>query len=197
MLTSSAKVVAVAFTIFLVACSGDQPGTAMRLPAAPSSFEPGGSGGVSRPMIVNFPSRADTVEFRQQLETKYAAGLGRPVSQVFVDMEGEVVWIQEYDRYRVNGCDHTTATQYTLSQIDGAAASPVCSLRQFPETATYPPRNEVVDFRRQLGTKSSRWAAAQCRLSMPTVRRRRRRLCSWRHAAGRMRRARRSRCRWS
>src|SRR5688572_4310411 len=125
------------------------------MPTAPSAFAPDGGAGtaVARPAIVNFPGREEAVGFRRQLETKYATGLGRRPAQVYVDMEGEVVWIQEYDRYRVNGCDHTVATQYVMSQIDGAAASPVCSARYFPETALYPPRDEVVDFRRQLGNK--------------------------------------------
>ena len=56
-------------------------------------------------------------------------------------------------RYRVNGCDHDTATQRTLAQVDGAAPAQVCSILQFPETAIYPPRDHVVDFRRQLGAK--------------------------------------------
>ena len=125
------------------------------MPTAPSASTPAADagGGVSRPAVVDFPSRADALDFRTQLETKYATGLGRRPAQVFVDMEGEVVWIEEYDRYRVNGCDHNTATQYALTQVDGAAASPVCAVRYFPETAIYPPRDEVVDFRRQLGNK--------------------------------------------
>ena len=122
---------------------------------APSALAPDAAGGagVSRPAVVDFPSRADALDFRTKLETKYANGLGRRPAQVYVDMEGEVVWIQEYDRYRVNGCDHNTATQYVMVQIDGAAPSPVCAVRYFPETALYPPRDEVVDFRRQLGSK--------------------------------------------
>jgi hypothetical protein len=68
-------------------------------------------------------------------------------------MEGEVAWIGEYYRYRVNGCDHDTASQRALAQVDGAAPAPVCAVRFFPETAIYPPRDHVVDFRRQLGAK--------------------------------------------
>jgi hypothetical protein len=40
-----------------------------------------------------------------------------------------------------------------LIQIDGAAPGPVCDPRFFPETAIYPSRDDLVDFRRQLGTK--------------------------------------------
>jgi hypothetical protein len=40
----------------------------------------------------------------------------------------------------VNGCDHDTATQRALAQIDGAAPAQVCALLFFPENAVYPPR---------------------------------------------------------
>jgi hypothetical protein len=139
------------------ACAREGGMTTAASPTAPSPHVSGGlgprGGGVSGPAMVAFPPRNDAIDFRSQLETKYASGLGRPPQQVYVDAEGEVVWIGEYDRYRVNGCDHNTATQYVLTQIDGAAASPVCAVLVFPETAAYPPRDHVVDFRRQLGSK--------------------------------------------
>ena len=40
-----------------------------------------------------------------------------------------------------------------MAQIDGSAPGAICSLLAFPETAVYPPRDHVVDFRRQLGAK--------------------------------------------
>ena len=40
-----------------------------------------------------------------------------------------------------------------MTQVDGGAPGPVCSALVFPETAVYPPRDQIVDFRRQLGTK--------------------------------------------
>jgi hypothetical protein len=43
-----------------------------------------------------------------------------------VDREGDVVWTQEYLRYRVNSCGHGVAVQSVLTQIDGRAAPPVC-----------------------------------------------------------------------
>src|SRR6476659_1040991 len=61
-------------------------------------------GGVSGPMDVAFPSRADSFLFRQDLEPKYQS-MGRGVTQTYVDREGEAVWLQEYIRYSVNGCD--------------------------------------------------------------------------------------------
>src|SRR5918993_4793681 len=85
-----------------IACSG--PDRARRMsPTAPSAATTGtgpmGLGGISGPMDVLFPSRADAFEFRNQLETKYQTGLGRSASLTSVDREGEVVWTQEYIRY--------------------------------------------------------------------------------------------------
>src|SRR4029079_6854366 len=67
-------------------------------------------GGVSGPMDVLFPPRNESFQFRNDLETKYQS-LGRGQSTTYVDREGEVVWMQEYIRYRVNGCDDNTSIQ--------------------------------------------------------------------------------------
>ena len=83
-------------------------------------------GGVSGPMDVLFPGRNDSFQFRNDLEAKYQQ-MGRGVTSTFVDREGEVVWTQEYIRYRVNGCDHATAVGRVMTQIEarwgGSAAS--------------------------------------------------------------------------
>lgn len=138
----------------VAACSTQADRPMAAIPTGPSAIEAGGvaGGGVSGPSVVPFPGRADTLDFRKQLESKYSA-MGRPLSQTYVDQEGEATWIGEYDRYRVNGCDHDTATRNVLSLIDGSAPAPVCSVLAFPETAVFPPRDHVVDFRRQLGVK--------------------------------------------
>jgi hypothetical protein len=143
----------VAVTIGAAACSHQPERSTSAIPTAPSAIAPGGvGGGVSGPAIVAFPGRADTLDFRRQLETKYTS-MGRSPAQTYVDMEGESTWIGEYDRYRVNGCDHDTATRNVMAIIDGGAPAQVCTLLAFPETAIYPPRDHVVDFRRQLGAK--------------------------------------------
>lgn len=136
------------------ACSPGPDRTVAAMPTAPSATAAGDAspGGLSGPAIVAFPARSDALDFRRQLETKYTS-MGRPQAQTYVDMEGEVAWIGEYQRYRVNGCDHDTATRNVLAQVEGAAPAPICSLLAFPETAVYPPRDHVVDFRRQLGAK--------------------------------------------
>jgi hypothetical protein len=145
-----------ATTVLVAAgCSKTPERAISAIPTSPSSIAialPDGSG-VSHRALVGFPSRSDTLDFRQQLETKYATGLGRPASQTYVDMDGEVAWMQEYERYRVNGCDHDTATRNVMAEVDGAAPAPVCNPFYFPETAIYPSRDQVVDFRRQLGSK--------------------------------------------
>ena len=146
---------AIAIAIATVGCSHQEPASSVSLTAPSALTTPAApaAGGVSRPAVVDYPARAEALDFRQQLETKYATGLRRPVTTTFVDMEGEVAWVGEYHRYRVNGCDHDTATQRALAQVDGAAPGPVCAVRFFPETAVYPPREHLVDFRRQLGAK--------------------------------------------
>lgn len=143
-----------AAVMLAAACSSQPAERSATSPTAPSpvALADGIPGGVSGREAVSFPARADGLEFRTQLENKYVA-MGRRPSQVIVDMEGEATWVGEYYRYRVNGCDHDTATQRVMSQIDGAAPGQVCSLLVFPETAAYPPRDQIVDFRRQLGSK--------------------------------------------
>lgn len=145
---------AIFLAAFVAACSNSPRESVGALPTSPSAVTaaPIGGDSVSHPTVVTFPPRPDGVDFRAQLESKYAA-MGRRPAQVYVDAEGEATWIGEYYRYRVNGCDHDTATQRTLAQIDGAAAGQICSLLAFPENAVYPPREHVVDFRRQLGAK--------------------------------------------
>ena len=67
-----------------VACSS--PDRARRASVAgPSAASvdatPMGLGGISGPMDVLFPSRADSFDFRNELETKYQTGLNRAPSQ--------------------------------------------------------------------------------------------------------------------
>ncbi len=109
-------------------------------------------GGVSGTYDVAFPGRDQSFDFRNQLETKYATGLGRAADPTFVDREGEVVWTQEYIRYRVNGCDHGTATQRVLTQIDGQPAGQICS-SPAGGLIEFPPRTDSFDFRRQLESR--------------------------------------------
>ena len=79
-------------------------------------------------MDVLFPGRNDSFQFRNDLEAKYQPAWAAALTTTFVDREGEVVWTQEYIRYRVNGCDHATAVARVMTQIDGGVAGGICAV---------------------------------------------------------------------
>ena len=148
-------------TLTVVAgCSRGPERSSAATPTAPSAAEPGSllgptsvaPGGISGKFDVSFPGRNESFDFRNQLEAKYQTSLGRGAAPTFVDREGEVVWTQEYIRYRVNGCDHGSATQRVIAQIDGQPAGQVCGAPPDGLIA-FPPRTEAFDFRRQLESK--------------------------------------------
>ncbi|MDO8678053.1 MAG: hypothetical protein Q7R30_05755 [Acidobacteriota bacterium] len=148
-------------TLALVAgCSRNPERSSAGSPTAPSAAAPGSllgassvaPGGVSGPMDVSFPGRNDSFAFRNSLEGKYRDGLRRGGSPTTVDIEGEVVWTQEYIRYRVNGCDHGTALQRVMTQIDGNAAGGVCGAP--PDgLVLFPGRGDSFEFRNSLESK--------------------------------------------
>ncbi len=47
--------------------------------------------------------------------------------QTFVDPEGDVIWTQEYMRYRVSSCSHADAIAKVMAQIDGAGVPADCT----------------------------------------------------------------------
>ena len=144
----------------LAGCSRNPERFSAASPTSPSGAAPGSllgttsvaPGGISGMFDVSFPGRNESFDFRNQLETKYQTGLGRAAAPTFVDREGEVVWTQEYMRYRVNGCDHGSATQRVLAQMDGQPAGQVCGAPPDGLIA-FPPRTDAFDFRRQLESK--------------------------------------------
>jgi len=145
--------------ILIAGCSKSPERVAGASPTAPSLVltagsdrTPMGVGGVSGPMDVLFPGRGDSFDFRNQLETKYQTGLNRSASVTFVDREGEVVWVQEYMRYRVNGCDQNSALQRVFAQIDGNPPAAICSENPGGQVL-FPPRDQALAFRQQLETK--------------------------------------------
>jgi hypothetical protein len=75
---------------------------------------------------IPFPPRNETFAMRLELETIYKDELRRQPSQSAVDVEGDVVWTQEYLRYRLNGCTHDQAAERVMIQIDGGGIQPVC-----------------------------------------------------------------------
>ncbi len=150
-------------TLTLVAgCSRNPERSSAISPTAPSATAPvPGSllgstsvapGGISGKFDVAFPPRNESFDFRNQLEVKYQTSLGRSPAPTFVDREGEVVWTQEYMRYRTNGCDHATAVQRVMAQIDGNPAGQVCGAPPDGLIA-FPPRTDSLNFRQQLETK--------------------------------------------
>jgi hypothetical protein len=148
-------------TLTLVAgCSRNPERSSPTSPTARSAIEPGSllgptsvaPGGISGKFDVAFPPRNESFDFRNQLETKYQTSLGRSAAPTFVDREGEVVWTQEYMRYRTNGCDHGSATQRVMAQIDGNPAGQVCGAPPDGLIA-FPPRTDSLNFRQQLEAK--------------------------------------------
>jgi hypothetical protein len=74
-----------------------------------------------------FPPRQEPLDFMVQLEAKYRDGLRRQPGSSFVDVEGNVIWTQEYLRYRAGTCSHTDAQQKVFDQIDGRGVQPDCT----------------------------------------------------------------------
>jgi hypothetical protein len=103
----------------------------------------------AEPTVVTFPPRDQAFRFRQDLEAYYRDVLRRSTTSSFVDIEGTIVWTQEYLRYRVNGCTHDQALSRVMAQIDGGTNTAVCSTTETP----FPPRNEPFAFRQSLEAK--------------------------------------------
>lgn len=76
-----------------------------------------------------FPPRNEPLDFMIQLEAKYRDGLRRTAAPSFVDVEGNIVWTQEYLRYRVSGCGHDSSQQRVFEQIAGRGIAVDCARR--------------------------------------------------------------------
>jgi hypothetical protein len=85
-----------------------------------------------------FPPRDEPLAFMIQLEAKYRDGLRRPSGPTFVDVEGNIVWTQEYLRYRVSSCSHASAQQKVFDQIDGRGVQDDCARRTDTLSFTLP-----------------------------------------------------------
>lgn len=88
------------------------------------------------PPALALPSRAEAIDFRHTVETRFRAV---PPTPTFVDIDAIAIWSIEYIWYRVNGCDHDAATARVLAQIEGRGVQPVCgliaSINLFPSLA--------------------------------------------------------------
>jgi hypothetical protein len=105
----------------------------------------------TQPVVISFPPRNESLDFRNQLEAKYRDGLHRGGSPTTVDNEGDVVWTQEYLRFRVNQCSHAAAVSRVMTEIDGGTSA-VCGTAAGGQV-NFPPRDESLDFRTQLEAK--------------------------------------------
>jgi hypothetical protein len=76
---------------------------------------------------IPFPPRNEGLLFMNQLDATYRDALRRSLGSSFVDNEGAVVWVLEYLRYRLNGCNHGDATNKVIQQIRGLGIQPVCT----------------------------------------------------------------------
>ena len=124
--------------------NGCDHGTAVqRVLAQIAGQAAGGVCGAPPDGLILFPGRADSFLFRGTLESTYAA-MGRGQSPTSVDSEGGVIWTQEYLRYRVNACDHATASSKVASQISGGGVPetcfvpPACSYTAAPTSQNVP-----------------------------------------------------------
>jgi hypothetical protein len=100
---------------------------------------------------VLFPPRNESLNFRNQLEGKYANGLRRPLQPTFVDNEGDVIWTSEYVRFRTNLCNNAAAILNTFTEISGRGAPGVCGTAP-AGVVNFPPRDQALAFRQQLET---------------------------------------------
>jgi len=117
---------------------------------SPGGGTGGSTGGSTGGATINFPPRNETYEFRGWLESKYADTLGRPAGLSYSDVEGSVVWVQEYLRYRLNVCSHEQAVERVRIQIAGGGVPGVCGTPASASVIAFPPRNETYGFRLQL-----------------------------------------------
>ena len=76
---------------------------------------------------IPFPPRNEGLLFMNALDAAYRDTLGRSLGSSVVNNEGAVVWVLEYLRYRLNGCNHGDATTKVLQQIRGLGIQPVCT----------------------------------------------------------------------
>ncbi len=100
-----------------------------------------------------FPPRSQVFDFHTRLTGVYRDVLQRQGAPLFVDTEGQAVWIEEFARYIGNGCDVPTATQRVFAQIDGQPAGPLCNPPPSTAIVEFPPRDVTLGFMVQLDQK--------------------------------------------
>lgn len=106
--------------------------------------------GRSLPQGLRMPSQHESSAFRTTLDAIYRDRLGRPAADSFVPAADAVRYTIRYLRYRVYHCDHDRAIAHVFTQLDGGGVPEVCGRI---ESIAFPPRDQVVDFRRRLEAK--------------------------------------------
>jgi hypothetical protein len=76
---------------------------------------------------VMMPPRDHAVDFRRRLEARLRTSRDLATSPLYVDLEGEAIWMQEYLRFRLSGCSTADATTRVFREIEGLPPLPACS----------------------------------------------------------------------
>ena len=126
----------------LAGCGSNGPDSPTK-PSAVAAAVPSSLSALISPLAAFPGDRAEVYQFRVQLEDVYRTE-GYPTSPTVVNMEGAVIWITEYVRYRVTGCSHEDAINKVNFGIDNlnSPALPGCGL-----TVPFPERGEAYRFR--------------------------------------------------
>ena len=74
----------------------------------------------------DFPPQNESLDFMQRLESTYQHGLKRAPTRTHIDVVGNVVWMQEYLRYRASGCSYDEARWNVATQIFGGGVAETC-----------------------------------------------------------------------
>ena len=118
--------------------------------------------GVVGPGVIDFPPRDQSLDFLQILDTFYRDQLSRPVELSHIDLEGKAVWLQEYLRYRANGCTDAEATGRVVTQIGGGGIAAVCGSPPVPPTVPPDYPGCSIDTVVVGGTAAGRLEATDC-----------------------------------
>lgn len=86
-----------------------------------------------------FPPRNEPNDFYNTLTQVYQNQLRRSPVPTYVDGEGANVWLAEYLRFRVGGCDNSTAQSKVFSEILNGGVESVCATGQPTTPPTQPP----------------------------------------------------------
>jgi hypothetical protein len=96
------------------------------------------------------PPPAESAAFRSALEVAYRDHVGRALFTSSIDPSAATTWMRRYVRYRLHGCSHEATIAKVWQQIDQGGAPSLCAR---PDTVSFPPQDETVEFRRLLEDK--------------------------------------------